>query len=153
MRHERNDNARARRQRGMMGPAAAILAALVAGLAISSMSASTRTLRMADMEMQSERARLAARAGLEFALMGLSRSGECGVSVFPRAGDGTPGQPLQGFEDMSVRTVCSRSTTTEGGETREVFDISALACSASSCPASVPGPRYAERKLTAQFFR
>lgn len=96
------------------------------------------------LDIQGVKAYHAARAGLEWAMYNVLRSGGAGCGAVNGAAFALDGN----LADFRVSTACAQSVHQEAGTTT-VYQLSATACNDASCPtaASPPSPYYVERQL------
>jgi MSHA biogenesis protein MshP len=100
------------------------------------------------LDIQGVKAYHAARAGLEWGMYHILRTGDdcTGVDGQSVVFDGN----LSGFR---ATLECSESSHQEGGVGVRVFAITATACNAASCSSGTPEPGYANRQLRATVTR
>jgi MSHA biogenesis protein MshP len=100
------------------------------------------------LDIQGVKAYYAARAGLEWGMYHVLRTGDdcTGVNGQSVVFDGN----LSGFR---ATLECSESLHQEGGVALNVYAITATACNAASCSSGTPQPGYANRQLRATLTR
>ena len=100
------------------------------------------------LDIQGVKAYHAARAGLEWGMYHILRTGDdcAGVNGQSVVFDGN----LAGFQ---ATLECSESPHQEGGVAVNMYAITATACNAASCTVGIPQPGYANRQLRATVSR
>ncbi|GAA5179898.1 hypothetical protein GCM10025771_23150 [Niveibacterium umoris] len=107
------------RERGFLLPAAVFLLVVLAGMAAFLLRVSASTQQTVALDLQGVRAYQAARAGIEYGLYQVQRSGVCAAS--------TSVTLPAGFNGFSVNLQCSGTSFQEAGSGRTLYQLSATA--------------------------
>lgn len=125
-----------RKFRGFAAIVAVFILVVLGGLGAVLVTVFSGQQRSAAFDALGTQAYQAARTGVELGAYQAITGGGCG-SVPASFTVGT----------FTVSLECSASSHTEGGEERNVFQITATACNRAACPANADGVTYVERQI------
>ncbi|MBI5331600.1 MAG: agglutinin biogenesis protein MshP [Betaproteobacteria bacterium] len=130
---------------GFALPTAIFLLVVMGSLAAWLSRLTESTLAQDALELEGERAWLAAQAGLEAGLYAATHAGVCAQTVTFASGSQ--------LERFPATVACASSTADEGGATVTLIQITSVACNQPAsgvCPnPAPPSPEYVERRVQA----
>lgn len=124
-------------QRGFTLISAIFLLVVIAALGLFAVTISTTQQQTSVMDLQGSRAYQAAKAGIEWSIYQITKSGKnCATLGFPTLPAGTQ------LSSFAVSIACSATTHTEGADTFSVYQLTAIAK-----VGSLGSAHYVERQL------